>query len=942
MSLNKTNCCAPLGDCCQGLVFSNGNLTIYPNGNTVDLSSLSYTNNIMTYLTDVSLASDILSITYVGENGIPQTKNVFLPYGDVEQFEYTGLTPIIVNNTSHQISIIEASSTTSGSLSSTDWNIFDAKQDPFIATNGLYKPNDDEVRWGGTLIENTTVDQAGFPILFKEGDFTHEIGDSGSFVDPYSIFIDTPVYMQSLRRDGAGVQTSILSSLNGEQVVIEAQSPTGTSTVDAHGGDGIYIIQTDGKVFIPNLASVTTTDVIYYDSINGLITYGPAPTGGGGDTYTVDNGLTASTATNFQLGGTLLHNTTISQGSSDLLIIAGTNGTSTFVDGTLGITTPSNVISFSSQSAGLAGQFNVVPSSTNTTVTAVSISRETTGTASNNIGVATQYAIELSNGTVANSNRIASKWTNVTSGAQTSRFEIYGTNAAVESRQLAIEGSGQVILDAYGDGLFTGTATKWLAVDTNGNVIEENPPSVAASYTVDNGLTASTSTNFQLGGTLLHDTLVTGDAFEMAFTSTRTTSNTTLRVNNTSSGEAIQGLAVSGIGVRGQSTSNLGVGGSSSSSHGGQFSTSSSGAYGVVGISPGVAGHLLTTASGTNDINIGLTIVRQPSGTPLAGLGTGLGIYGKVNGDAANYPIALLQAKWTDPLFASRSGMFEIHTTNTGSTARKVAVGPNGEITFDAYGAGTFTGTVAKILAVTSAGAVIETNSTSVGNVYTASNGLTMSSNNTKLGGALIEATTISSMSNTNTVTWTGAYTGAGQVFTVANTTSGSTLGVTNNGGSVTATIQNNGNGDALLLTSAGSRALRATSIGGPAAYIDVNPSSTNTTVTIAEFTRFSSGTPAANMGGAIQISLETTTASNTSSAGKISAVWSDPALATKSSDITIQAANNGSNVDILKISGNGDIELLVTGAGLIMKSPDGTRYKATMANGGTWSIAAA
>jgi hypothetical protein len=37
----------------------------------------------------------------------------------------------------------------------------------------------------------------------------------------------------------------------------------------------------------------------------------------------------------------------------------------------------------------------------------------------------------------------------------------------------------------------------------------------------------------------------------------------------------------------------------------------------------------------------------------------------------------------------------------------------------------------------------------------------------------------------------------------------------------------------------------------------------------------------------------------------------------------------------------NGDIEVETIASGLILKSPDGTRYRVTVANGGTLSVAA-
>jgi hypothetical protein len=54
------------------------------------------------------------------------------------QSGYTGVAPIIVNNSTKEISITQADATHSGYLSSTDWNTFDSKQDGLFGT-GLVK-----------------------------------------------------------------------------------------------------------------------------------------------------------------------------------------------------------------------------------------------------------------------------------------------------------------------------------------------------------------------------------------------------------------------------------------------------------------------------------------------------------------------------------------------------------------------------------------------------------------------------------------------------------------------------------------------------------------------------------------------------------------------------------------------------------------------------------
>lgn len=50
----------------------------------------------------------------------------------------------------------------------------------------------------------------------------------------------------------------------------------------------------------------------------------------------------------------------------------------------------------------------------------------------------------------------------------------------------------------------------------------------------------------------------------------------------------------------------------------------------------------------------------------------------------------------------------------------------------------------------------------------------------------------------------------------------------------------------------------------------------------------------------------------------------------------------NATPVPKLEVIKDGTVELKVTGAGIVMQSPDGTRYRLTVANGGTLTIAAA
>lgn len=79
---------------------------------------------------------------------------------------YTGVAPIIVNNSTKEISITQADATHSGYLSSTDWNTFDSKQDGLFGT-GIVKStagvityiSDNSENWDSAY--NDTITSAG-------------------------------------------------------------------------------------------------------------------------------------------------------------------------------------------------------------------------------------------------------------------------------------------------------------------------------------------------------------------------------------------------------------------------------------------------------------------------------------------------------------------------------------------------------------------------------------------------------------------------------------------------------------------------------------------------------------------------------------------------------------------------------------------------------------
>ena len=94
----------------------------------------------------------------------------------------------------------------------------------------------------------------------------------------------------------------------------------------------------------------------------------------------------------------------------------------------------------------------------------------------NNTGCKIEFQIPVSNSlspTKAESNYLISKLTTVDYATRTSQFEIWGVNnGAPLTKQFSIAGSGQLTLDDYGNGTFTGTPVYNLGVTSTGTVIE--------------------------------------------------------------------------------------------------------------------------------------------------------------------------------------------------------------------------------------------------------------------------------------------------------------------------------------------------------------------------------------------------------------------------------------------------------------------------------------
>lgn len=190
-------------------------------------------------------------------------------------------------------------------------------------------------------------------------------------------------------------------------------------------------------------------------------------------------------------------------------------------------------------------------------------------------------------------------------------------------------------------------------------------------------------------------------------------------------------------------------------------------------------------------------------------------------------------------------------------------------------------------------------------NTYTASNGLTETTNNIKLGGALTENTTIAGGAFGLTVTSTAAA--------------------------------------AYALTVQGRAGLKATGNGGLyGVESNTVDATTNTVLPNLALIRQTTGTAASGIGQSVLFITETTSGSGIG-ANTITSILTDAASATATSRLTISGKSAGADVDIFTLEGNGLVKLnayntnnkIGTGWGRLVAQADGTVVVDTTTLGG-------
>lgn len=165
-----------------------------------------------------------------------------------------------------------------------------------------------------------------------------------------------------------------------------------------------------------------------------------------------ENGLTKN-GNNLGLGGTLDDDTTINVNGNDFIF--------TSDDGTL------QVIA----TAGIPLLLDVNRGSSGVGINAILTTTNTAGAAANGIGSSIWFAAENASGTVNNTSKITSTWTDVTN--QSSNFQVTTKNAGTENAVITLNSDGSVTLNEYDSTTFEDSAPAYLlGVDASGNVVQ--------------------------------------------------------------------------------------------------------------------------------------------------------------------------------------------------------------------------------------------------------------------------------------------------------------------------------------------------------------------------------------------------------------------------------------------------------------------------------------
>lgn len=501
------------------------------------------------------------------------------------------------------------------------------------ADNGLRKDTPTNVRIGGTGLENTTIAWGNFTFTNSFNSIT----SAGAIISSNSTAVNTnETELVSVDFSGANAASTLTT-----RAVSGSNTRTGTSATNI----GVYGFASGGSVNTGVMGQSSAGNAVYGLATTGIGAYGQAASSG--------IGVQGSSSS-----GTALKGFTGTGVALDAAVTA-----STVVDA------PVLIASFVSQANGSA----------------------TTGYGG--------YLSFLSEASSAGTNREAAqlgwRWTTITDASRVSDLFFKVVNNAVSTERFKLAGSGQLTLSAYGDNLFTGTATKLAGFDADGNIIEVDPSSSAAVLrfgVTGEDVSASANRAFDLG------------ANGFSYTANKSTGTGCITLVNSGSTSAINVSVVGGSPAIQGSATGLGSG----------INATSTAGYGAILTTTTGTALLLNTNNATdNGLQTALEIRRTTTGIPATGLGST--IVTQLETTVGLTTASTIDTVWTNATGGAESSKMVVKLAETAVVAAKLTLEGSGAFRLHTYGDGTFTGTLTRLAGFDAAGNVIEVDPASVG-----------------------------------------------------------------------------------------------------------------------------------------------------------------------------------------------------------------------------------
>lgn len=471
---------------------------------------------------------------------------------------------------------------------------------------------------------------------------------------------------------------------------------------------------------------------------------------GGNETITISaavantfqNGLTESSNV-VELGGTLLHSTTINSNTYPLNITGSVSGdsftvtnsaagvvsaiTATASDasatgingigGNIGVagsstagaggrfSATSGIGVSASATSGLAGLFQTTSTATNTATDVITIQKFTTGTPAANIGAIIDIGIETDGGgTAFTSTQLISRLSTATHASRSGQFEIWNVNSAVLDQQFTLKSTGQLQLNNYTGATFSGTPTSLLGVEADGDIVEVG---FLNGLAANNGLILSGGNTVQLGGTgsaFLSNRSIETSAFSLTLNSTNT--SRTLLLNNTSSGRGLEVVASSGNAGTFTTTTGANAIIATNNDSTGTAITATGGLYGLIARATSSSAIPLQLENDYTGNGLGIIAEYQRSAISSPAANDGMRF---IYGGAATYMEQ--QLVFTDVTPTTRNGRYIINLLNeplAGSVTNKLILDGTGYLELSEYGLGNITGTPTFGAAFDASGKLIE------------------------------------------------------------------------------------------------------------------------------------------------------------------------------------------------------------------------------------------